>query len=55
MLNAEILMLSCSDCSTVANLVYLDCELQFTIGDYDDFSVALLESKVVKNFKLLKE
>ena len=41
--------------ATVANLVYLDCELQFTIGDYDDFSVALLESKVVKNFKLLKE
>ena len=54
MLNAEILMLSCSDCATVANLVYLYCELPFTIGDYDDFSVAL-ESKVVKNFNLLKE
>ena len=44
--------------AAVANLVYLDCELPFTIGGYDDFSVnTLLESssEVVKNFKLLRE
>ena len=29
--------------AAVAILVYLDCELPFTIGDYDDFSVTLLE------------